>query len=156
MKCTVFIFQLFYLHVVVSISLFFKWQKIKHIDPFDITIPKFDDCNLDISHEFEIMESEIQDESDNEEESESLLKNLEQYEEKSKSNLEEIEIINIGTEIEIPTLRMLMETKLDEADWIKQCHEQLSLIDEKRLNAICHGQYYQKRMARAYKKKIKP
>ena len=83
----------------------------------DITIPEFDDCNLDIPHEFKIMESEIQDESDNEKESKSLLKNLEQDEEKSKSNLEEREIINIGTEIEISSLRILMETKLDKSDW---------------------------------------
>ena len=71
----------------------------------DITILEFDDCNLDISHEFEIMESEIQGESDNEEKSEPLLKNFEQYEEKSKSNLEETEIINIGTEIEVKEIK---------------------------------------------------
>ncbi|XP_070017089.1 uncharacterized protein [Nicotiana sylvestris] len=34
--------------------------------------------------------------------------------------------------------------------------EQLSLIDEKRLAAVCHGQLYQKRMARAYNKKVRP
>ncbi|XP_071905730.1 uncharacterized protein [Coffea arabica] len=45
----------------------------------------------------------------------------------------------LSAEVEIPSLRILMETKLDETDWIKQRHEQLSLIDEKRLNAICHG-----------------
>ncbi|XP_071901082.1 uncharacterized protein [Coffea arabica] len=61
----------------------------------------------------------------------------------------------LPVEVEIPSLRILMEAKLDEADWIKQRHEQLSLIDEKRLNAICHGQYYQKRMTRAYNKKVK-
>ncbi|XP_027157208.1 uncharacterized protein LOC113758640 [Coffea eugenioides] len=60
----------------------------------------------------------------------------------------------LPAEVEIPSLRILMETKLEEADWIKQRHEQLSLIDEKRLNAICHGQCYQKRMARAYNKKV--
>nr|XP_027120500.1 uncharacterized protein K02A2.6-like [Coffea arabica] len=60
----------------------------------------------------------------------------------------------LPAEVEIPSLRILMEVKLDEADWIKQRHEQLSLIDEKRLNAICHGQCYQKRMARAYNKKV--
>ncbi|XP_070003478.1 uncharacterized protein [Nicotiana sylvestris] len=32
--------------------------------------------------------------------------------------------------------------------------EALSLIDEKRLAAIYHGQLYQKRMARAYNKKV--
>ena len=45
-------------------------------------------------------------------------------------------------EVEIPSFRILMEAKVDEADWIKQRHEQLSLIDEKRLNAICHDQCY--------------
>ena len=35
-------------------------------------------------------------------------------------------------------------------------HEQLALIDEKRLTAVCHGQCYQQRMARAYNKKVKP
>ncbi|XP_071918772.1 uncharacterized protein [Coffea arabica] len=60
----------------------------------------------------------------------------------------------LPAEVEIPSLRVLMETKLKEADWIKQRFEQLSLIDEKRLNAICHGQCYQKRMARAYNKKV--
>ncbi|XP_027169488.1 uncharacterized protein K02A2.6-like [Coffea eugenioides] len=62
----------------------------------------------------------------------------------------------LPAEVEIPSLRILMEAKLDEADWIRQRHEQLSLIDEKRLNAICHGQCYQKRVARAYNKKVRP
>ncbi|XP_027156206.1 uncharacterized protein K02A2.6-like, partial [Coffea eugenioides] len=60
----------------------------------------------------------------------------------------------LPAEVEIPSLRILMETKLEEADWIKQRYEQLSLIDEKRLNAICHDQCYQKRVARAYNKKV--
>ncbi|XP_027151989.1 uncharacterized protein K02A2.6-like [Coffea eugenioides] len=61
----------------------------------------------------------------------------------------------LPAEVEIPSLLILMEAKLDETDWIKQRHEQLALIDEKRLNAICHGQCYQKRMARAYNKMVK-
>ncbi|XP_071909760.1 uncharacterized protein [Coffea arabica] len=60
----------------------------------------------------------------------------------------------LPTEVEIPSLRILMETKLEEADWIRQRYEQLSLIDEKWLNATCHGQCYQKRMAQAYNKKV--
>nr|XP_027093622.1 uncharacterized protein LOC113714023 [Coffea arabica] len=60
----------------------------------------------------------------------------------------------LPAEVEIPSLRVLMETKLEEIDWIKQRHEQLSLIDEKRFNTICHGQCYQKCMARAYNKKV--
>jgi len=34
--------------------------------------------------------------------------------------------------------------------------ELLILIDEKRLAAVCHGQLYQRRMARAYNKKVRP
>ena len=45
----------------------------------------------------------------------------------------------LPVEVEIPSLCILMEAKLDETYWIKQRHEQLSLIDEKKLNAICHG-----------------
>ena len=30
------------------------------------------------------------------------------------------------------------------------------MIDEKRLTSVCHGQLYQKRMARAYNKKVRP
>ncbi|XP_071928029.1 uncharacterized protein [Coffea arabica] len=60
-----------------------------------------------------------------------------------------------AAEVEIPSLRILMEAKLEEADWIKQRHEQLTSIDERRFNAICHGQCYQKRVARAYNKKVR-
>nr|XP_027122083.1 uncharacterized protein LOC113739034 [Coffea arabica] len=62
----------------------------------------------------------------------------------------------LPAEVEIPSLRILMEAKLEEAEWIQQRHEQLSLINEKRLNAICHGQCYQKRVARAYNKRVRP
>ncbi|XP_071912329.1 uncharacterized protein [Coffea arabica] len=62
----------------------------------------------------------------------------------------------LPAEVEIPSLRILMEAQIEEAEWVRERHEQLSLIDEKRLNAICHGQCYQRRMARAYNKKVKP
>ncbi|XP_071901817.1 uncharacterized protein [Coffea arabica] len=48
----------------------------------------------------------------------------------------------LPAEVEIPSLHILIEAKLEEAEWIQQRHEQLSLIDENRLNAICHGQCY--------------
>ena len=72
----------------------------------DITILKFDDCNLHISREFEIMEAEVQNESNSEKEYESISKILEQYEEKSKLNLEETELINIGTKIEVKEIKI--------------------------------------------------
>ncbi|KAK5786702.1 hypothetical protein PVK06_041345 [Gossypium arboreum] len=59
-------------------------------------------------------------------------------------------------EVEIPSLRVLLEVKLDEAEWIQSRYDQLNLIEEKRLRAIRHGQMYQKRMMRAYDKKVPP
>ncbi|PKI67879.1 hypothetical protein CRG98_011723 [Punica granatum] len=46
-------------------------------------------------------------------------------------------------EVEIPSMRILAETELEEAEWAKQRYEQLNFIDEKRLKALCHGQCYQ-------------
>jgi hypothetical protein len=45
-------------------------------------------------------------------------------------------------EVEIPSLRVLMETKLEEAEWIQNRYDQLNLIDEKRMTVMCHGQLY--------------
>ncbi|KAK5786645.1 hypothetical protein PVK06_041283 [Gossypium arboreum] len=59
-------------------------------------------------------------------------------------------------EVEIPSLRVLSEAKLDEAEWIQSRYDQLNLIEENRLRAIRHGQMYQKRMMRAYNKKVRP
>ena len=57
-------------------------------------------------------------------------------------------------EVEIPSLRVLREVELEEAEWVQARCEQLNLVEEKRMKAICHGQLYQKRMMRAYDKKI--
>ncbi|KAK5784106.1 hypothetical protein PVK06_038624 [Gossypium arboreum] len=59
-------------------------------------------------------------------------------------------------EVEIPSLRVLMESKLEEAEWVQAQYDQLNLIEEKRLRAICHGQMYQKRMITAHDKKVRP
>ncbi|PKI66599.1 hypothetical protein CRG98_013008 [Punica granatum] len=58
-------------------------------------------------------------------------------------------------EVEIPSMRILAEAKLEEAEWARQRYEQLNLIDEKRLKALCHGQCYQQRMARAFNAKAR-
>ena len=59
-------------------------------------------------------------------------------------------------EVEIPSLRMLMETQLEEAKWVQARYDQLNLIDEKRLAAVCHRQLYQRRMKKAFDKKVYP
>ena len=57
-------------------------------------------------------------------------------------------------EVEIPSLRVLREVELEEAEWVQARYEQLNLIEEKRMKAICHGQLYQKRMMRAHDKNV--
>ncbi|XP_014499251.2 uncharacterized protein LOC106760315 [Vigna radiata var. radiata] len=59
-------------------------------------------------------------------------------------------------EVEIPSLRVLMETQLEEAEWVQAWLDQLNLIEEKRLTAVCHGQLYQRRMKKAFDKKVRP
>ena len=59
-------------------------------------------------------------------------------------------------EVEIPSLRVLREVELEEAEWAQARYEQLNLIEERRMKAICHGQLYQRRMMRAHDKKIRP
>jgi hypothetical protein len=41
-------------------------------------------------------------------------------------------------EVETPSLRVLMDVKLEESEWVKFKFEQLNLISEKRPAAICH------------------
>ena len=62
----------------------------------------------------------------------------------------------LAIKVEIQSLRMLAETKVLEEDLVKQRYEQLALIDEKRARAQYHEQGYQKRIARAFNKKVRP
>ena len=62
----------------------------------------------------------------------------------------------LPVEVEIPSLRILREAELEEAEWVEDHCIQLNLIDEHRLQAIHHAQCYQKRSARAYLKKVRP
>ncbi|XP_070004050.1 uncharacterized protein [Nicotiana sylvestris] len=51
-------------------------------------------------------------------------------------------------------------TKKVIADFVKDqwkgSHEQLALIDGKRMNAVCHGQLNQNRMSRSFNKRVEP
>ena len=58
-------------------------------------------------------------------------------------------------EVEIRSLRVLVETKVLEEDWAKARYEQLALIEEKRAKVQYHTQGYQKRIVRAFNKKVK-
>ncbi|XP_070014872.1 uncharacterized protein [Nicotiana sylvestris] len=62
----------------------------------------------------------------------------------------------IPAEVEITYLRIIQEGELNDVEWIQSRYEQLTLIDGKRMNAICHGQLYQNKMSRAFNKRVKP
>lgn len=62
----------------------------------------------------------------------------------------------LPVEVEFHSLRILTAVKLDKAEWVQAILDQLNLIDEKLLAAICHGQLYQKRLKREFDKKVFP
>lgn len=59
-------------------------------------------------------------------------------------------------ELEVESLRVMMEGQIPKAEWAQGRYEQLALLDEKRLRAMYHVQGYQRRIARAFNKKEKP
>ncbi|RDX62614.1 Gag-Pol polyprotein, partial [Mucuna pruriens] len=62
----------------------------------------------------------------------------------------------LPVEVEIPSLRVIAEADVEEAEWARHRFDQLNLITEKRLRAICHGQLYQRRVKQAFDKKVRP
>ena len=59
-------------------------------------------------------------------------------------------------EIEMESLRVTLEQQISETEWAQSRFDQLSLLDERRLRAADHVQAYQRKMARAFKKRVKP
>ncbi|XP_070010920.1 uncharacterized protein [Nicotiana sylvestris] len=45
----------------------------------------------------------------------------------------------IPAEVGIPLLRTIVEAEIEDSEWVKTRLEQLTLIDEKRMVAVCHG-----------------
>ena len=59
-------------------------------------------------------------------------------------------------EIEIKSLRVVLEARTPESEWARKRYDHLVSLDEKRMDALFHTQIYQKRIARAFNKKVKP
>ena len=57
--------------------------------------------------------------------------------------------------VQIPYLRIMKDANLGKDEWTQTRLDQLNLIDEKRLAAVCHGQMYHKRMIKSFNKEIK-
>ncbi|XP_075669990.1 uncharacterized protein LOC142639740 [Castanea sativa] len=59
--------------------------------------------------------------------------------------------INMG----VRSLRTTLESEIPEADWLQNRYDQLCMLDEKRLKALYHIQGYQRRLRKAFDKKVR-
>ena len=59
-------------------------------------------------------------------------------------------------EIEIKSLRVVMEAKTPKSECAQKRYDHLVSLDEKRMDTLFHTQIYQRRIARAFNKKVKP
>lgn len=62
----------------------------------------------------------------------------------------------LPVEVEIPSLKIQMETKLEKKKWVQIRFDQLNLIEEKRMTAVYHQKLYQQRLKKAFDKKVHP
>ena len=62
----------------------------------------------------------------------------------------------LPVEIEIGFLRVALEHQIFEIEWAQSRYDQLSLLDERRLRAADHVQAYQRKMTRAFRKRVRP
>ena len=61
----------------------------------------------------------------------------------------------LSIEVEMKSLRVIVEADLTEAKWVEQRLAQLNLIDSKRLKELYHTQLYQRRIVRAFDKTVR-
>lgn len=59
-----------------------------------------------------------------------------------------IEVV-MPLEVEISSLRVMLDSEIEKYEWANIRYEQLNMISKKRLTIICHHQLYQKMMAKA-------
>ena len=62
----------------------------------------------------------------------------------------------LPSELQAGSLRVVMEAQLLEPKWVKGRYKQLLLSYVKRLKTLYHMEGYQRRMARAFNKRVKP
>ena len=62
----------------------------------------------------------------------------------------------LPVEIEMGSLRVTLVQQISKTEWAQSHFDQLSLLDERRLRATDHVQAYQRKVAPAFKKRVKP
>ena len=58
-------------------------------------------------------------------------------------------------EMGVCLLRTVLKSEIFIADWLQSRYDQLCMLDEKRLKALYHIQGYQRRIRKAFDKKLK-
>ena len=58
-------------------------------------------------------------------------------------------------EMGVRLLRTILESEISEANWLQSRYDQLCMLDEKRLKALYHIQGYQRRLKKAFDKKVR-
>lgn len=64
-----------------------------------------------------------------------------------------VEVV-LPLEVEMESLRVLIDAQINETQWMQDQYDQLFLIDEKRVATIFYGQLYQQRMSWSYNRKV--
>ena len=58
-------------------------------------------------------------------------------------------------EIGVRSLKTVLESEISKADWLQSKYDQLCMLDEKRLKALYHIEGYQRRLRKAFDKKVR-
>ena len=58
-------------------------------------------------------------------------------------------------EMDVRSLRTVLESRIPKADWLQSRYDQLCMLDERRLKALYHIQGYQRRFRKAFDKKVR-
>ena len=58
-------------------------------------------------------------------------------------------------EMGVCSLRIVLESEIPVAEWLQSRYDQLCILDEKKLKALYHIQGYQKRLRKAFDKKVR-
>ena len=58
-------------------------------------------------------------------------------------------------EMGVCSLRTVLESEISEEDWLQSRYNRLCMLDEKRLKALYHIQGYQRRLRKAFDKKVR-
>jgi len=61
----------------------------------------------------------------------------------------------LPVEMGVHSLRTVLESEIPEVDWLQSRYDQLCMMEEKRLKVLYHIQGYQRRLRKAFDKKVR-